>query len=399
MQLTGLTQAEVLQRRANGQGNNAKLPTSRSYAQIFQENLLTFINFVFFTLSLLMFSLKRYGDAFLVVIIISTGIVISIVQEIWAKRKLDAIALLSRPKASVMRDGQEQEIRPEEIVLGDLLLLRSGDQILVDGVVTGPGRVEIDESLLTGESDVVPKSAGDQVYSGTICVSGMVYFEATKVGAETVAYKLVTGARTFRQTYTPLQKEINFIIRSLLLLSCFLLLLVGISFFSRSYSFADIVQHAAVVAGLVPTGLLIAITLAYGTAAVRMLGQDILIQQTNAVESLSNVNVLCLDKTGTLTTIRLISKKLSRSASPRTNYTVIWATMPSRLPAPIAPLKPWCNPVQGIFKPCWPKCPFRRAASGARSPLTLAATFWAHLKCFPMRCISPMRWLIVFKPG
>jgi cation-transporting P-type ATPase E len=302
MQLTGLTQAEVLQRRANGQGNNAKLPTSRSYAQIFQENLLTFINFVFFTLSLLMFSLKRYGDAFLVIIIISTGIVISIVQEIWAKRKLDAIALLSRPKASVMRDGQEQEIRPEEIVLGDLLLLRSGDQILVDGVVTGPGRVEVDESLLTGESDVVPKSAGDQVYSGSICVSGMVYFEATKVGAETVAYKLVTGARTFRHTYTPLQKEINFIIRSLLLLSCFLLLLVGISFFSRSYSFADIVQHAAVVAGLVPTGLLIAITLAYGTAAVRMLGQDILIQQTNAVESLSNVNVLCLDKTGTLTT-------------------------------------------------------------------------------------------------
>jgi cation-transporting P-type ATPase E len=297
----GLSQSEVLQRRAKGQGNNAKLPSSRSYGQIFQENLLTFINFVFFTLSLLMFSLKRYGDAFLVVIIISTGIVIAIVQEIWAKRKLDEIALLSRPKASVIREGQEQEIRPEEIVLGDLVVLRSGDQILVDGVVLGDGKVEVDESLLTGESDLIPKMAGDQVYSGSICVSGTVLFEATKVGAETVAYKLVTGARSFRQVYTPLQKEINFIIRALLLLACFLLLLVGISFFSRSYSFADIVQHAAVVAGIVPTGLLIAITLAYGTAAVRMLGEDILIQQTNAVESLSNVNVLCLDKTGTLT--------------------------------------------------------------------------------------------------
>ncbi len=302
MQLTGLTQPEVLQRRANGQGNNAKLPSSRSYAQIFQENLLTFINFVFFTLSLLMFSLKRYGDAFLVIIIISTGIIIAIVQEIWAKRKLDEIALLSRPKASVIRDGQEQEIRPEEIVLGDRLVLRSGDQILVDGHVVDEGKVEVDESLLTGESDLITKVAGDPVYSGSICVSGSVCFEATKVGAETVAYKLVTGARSFRHVQTPLQKEINFIIRALLLMACFLLLLVGISFFSRSYSFADIVQHAAVVAGIVPTGLLIAITLAYGTAAVRMLGQDILIQQTNAVESLSNVNVLCLDKTGTLTT-------------------------------------------------------------------------------------------------
>ncbi len=302
MQLQGLTAQEVIQRRANGQGNNAKLPTSRSYWQIFSENLLTFINFVFFTLSLLMFGLKRYGDAFLVVIIISTGVIIAIVQEIWAKRKLDAIALLSRPKAVVVRDGITQEILPEEIVLGDLLLLQTGDQILVDGQMIGDDRVEVDESLLTGESDLVPKGRGDTVYSGSNCVSGTAYFEATKVGSDTVAYKLVTGARTFRQIRTPLQQEINLLIRALLMLACFLLLLVGISYFSRSYSFADIVQHAAVVAGIVPTGLLIAITLAYGTAAVRMLGEDILIQQTNAVESLSNVNVLCLDKTGTLTT-------------------------------------------------------------------------------------------------
>jgi cation-transporting ATPase E len=302
MQPQGLTASEVLKRRASGQGNNIKLPTSRSYWQIFRENLLTFINFVFFTLSLLMFALKRYGDAFLVIVIVSTGVVIAIVQEIWAKRKLDKIALLSRPKATVMRDGQAQEIRPEEIVLGDLLILQAGDQILVDGQIVGEGRVEVDESLLTGESDLVPKAHGDQVFSGSHCVSGTAYFEATKVGRDTVAYRLVTGARTFRQVYTPLQQEINLIIRTLLLLACFLLLLVTISYFSRSYSFGDIVQHAAVVAGIVPTGLLIAITLAYGTAAVRMLSEDILIQQTNAVESLSNVNVLCLDKTGTLTT-------------------------------------------------------------------------------------------------
>lgn len=297
----GLTHDEVLRRRAAGQGNNVKIKTSRSYWEIFQENLITFINLVFFSLSGIMIALRRYSDAILVVVVILSGVIIGIVQEIWAKQKLDKIALLQRPTASVIREGQELEITPDELVLGDLLVLRAGDQILVDGVVFGEGKVEVDESLLTGESDLIPKVAGDHVFSGTTCVSGMAYFEATQVGTETVAYKLIIGARSFRKVLTPLQHEINVIIRTLLLVSCFLWLLVGISFFSRTYSFADIVQHAAVVAGLVPAGLLIAITVAYGTGAVRMLGQDVLIQQANAVESLSHVNVLCVDKTGTLT--------------------------------------------------------------------------------------------------
>ncbi len=298
---TGLTHDEVLRRRAAGQGNNVKIKTSRSYWEIFQENLITFINMVFFSLSAIMIALRRYGDAILVAVVILTGVVIGIVQEIWAKRKLDEIALLQRPTASVIREGKELEIVPDDLVLGDFMALRSGDQILVDGVIVGEGKVEVDESLLTGESDLIVKTAGDQVFSGTTCVSGMAYFEATQVGTYTVAYKLITGARSFRKVLTPLQREINFVIRALLMVSCFLWLLVGISFFSRTYSFADIVQHAAVVAGLVPAGLLIAITVAYGTGAVRMLGQDVLIQQANAVESLSHVDVLCVDKTGTLT--------------------------------------------------------------------------------------------------
>jgi cation-transporting P-type ATPase E len=298
---TGLTHDEVLRRRAAGQGNNVKIKTSRSYWEIFQENLITFINMVFFSLSAIMIALRRYGDAILVAVVILTGVVIGIVQEIWAKRKLDEIALLQRPTASVIREGKELEIVPDDLVLGDFMALRSGDQILVDGVIVGDGKVEVDESLLTGESDLIVKTAGDQVFSGTTCVSGMAYFEATQVGTQTVAYKLITGARSFRKVLTPLQREINFVIRALLMVSCFLWLLVGISFFSRTYSFADIVQHAAVVAGLVPAGLLIAITVAYGTGAVRMLGQDVLIQQANAVESLSHVDVLCVDKTGTLT--------------------------------------------------------------------------------------------------
>ncbi|UBF23607.1 HAD-IC family P-type ATPase [Kovacikia minuta CCNUW1] len=301
----GLTEQEASQRRAAGQGNNVKLQSSRSYRRILQENLFTFINAVFFAISAVMLVLHRYSDAVLVVVVIVSGILMNIAQEIWAKRKLDEIALLNRPIATIVRDGREVQTSPGEIVLGDILAVRSGDQILVDGTVVGEGRIDVDESLLTGESDMIPKLAGDSVYSGTFCVSGGGYFEATKVGMETVAYKLVTGARAFRQVYTPLQQEINLVIRIILLLACFLWILVAISFLSRSLPLADIVQRAAVIAGLVPAGLLVAITLAYGMGAVRMLGENVLIQQANAVESLSNVDTLCLDKTGTLTTNQL----------------------------------------------------------------------------------------------
>lgn len=310
LQPQGLTEEEAIKRRAEGLGNNVFLQTSRSYRQIINENIFNFINIVFFAISAVMILLRRYSDAFLVVVIISSGVIIAVCQEIWAKRKLDEIALLNRPHTTVIREGNKRDIDPTEIVQGDIIVLAAGDQILVDGVVVGDGRIDVDESLLTGESDLISKVAQDNVYSGTICVNGAACFEATKVGTETVAYKLMTGARAFRHVYTPLQQEINLIIRILLLLACYLWILVGISFTSRSYTLADIVQHAAVVAGLVPSGLLIAITLAYGTAAVRMLGQDVLIQQANAVESLSHVNILCLDKTGTLTSNQIELQKV-----------------------------------------------------------------------------------------
>lgn len=307
--LEGLTEQEVTVRRAAGQGNNVKLESSRSYWQIFEENLFTFINGIFFTISLVMFLLNRVGDGILVVIVIFGGVLVNIYQEIWAKQQLDRIALLSRPMATVIRDGQLQDLDPSKIVLGDILLVRPGDQIVVDGEVLG-GRVEIDESLLTGESDLIPKQAGAPVYSGSFCVSGSACYQAQKVGKDTVAYKLMAGARAFRRVLTPLQVEINVVIRVFMLIACFLWILVAISFVSRDYSFNDLVQRAAVIAGLVPAGLLIAITLSYGLGAVRMIREDVLIQQANAVESLSNVDTLCLDKTGTLTTNQITLKDI-----------------------------------------------------------------------------------------
>jgi cation-transporting ATPase E len=305
LQIQGLSQAEVQLRQQQGQTNNVKLPSSRSYWRIFQENLFTFVNAVFFAISGVFLLLNRLSDAVFVTAIIFSGVLIGIIQEIWAKQKLDQIALLNRPQATIIRDRQAIHTDPNQIVLDDILLLNPGDQILVDGAIVGDGRIEVDESLLTGESDLIPKIDGEAVYSGSFCVSGSAYYQAQKVGKDTIAYQLMVGAREFRQVYTPLQVEINVVIRVLLLLACFLWLLIGISFVSRSQSLNEVVQRAAVVAGLIPAGLLIAITLAYAMGAIRMLGQNVLIQQTNAVESLSNVDVLCLDKTGTLTTNQL----------------------------------------------------------------------------------------------
>lgn len=302
LQLQGLSEPEVIKRRVAGEGNNAKLRTSRSYGQILQENLFTVINIIFFAISLVMFRLGRFSDGVLVIIVIFGGVLVNIYQEIWAKQQLDRIALLNRPKATVIRAGVKCQIDPTELVRGDVLLVQPGDQIVVDGPIVGEGRIEVDESLLTGESDLVPKQRADWVYSGSFCVSGIACYEAEKVGAETVAYRLMSGARAFRRSLTPLQVEINVVIRIFMLIACFLWALVGISFLSSSYSANEIVQRFAVIAGLVPAGLLLAITLAYGLGAVRMVGQDVLIQQANAVESLSNVDTLCLDKTGTLTT-------------------------------------------------------------------------------------------------
>ncbi|MGK7919045.1 MAG: HAD-IC family P-type ATPase [Trichodesmium sp.] len=303
--INGLTQQEVINRRAAGLGNHVKLDTSRSYQQILKENLFTFINTVFLTISIVLISISRYGDAFLVIVVILGGVIVSVCQEIWAKQKLDQIALLTRPLATVIRESQQQNIDPSEIVVGDILVAKAGDQIVVDGQVVGEGKIEVDESLLTGESDLILKQVGKPVYSGSFCVSGTAFYEAQKVGSESLAYKITVSARAFRQIYTPLQQEINLVIRVFLLLSCFLWLLVAINCYFGFYTFADSVQYAAVIAGLVPSGLYLAITLAYALGAVRMVGQEVLIQQANAVESLSNVDILCLDKTGTLTTNRI----------------------------------------------------------------------------------------------
>ena len=303
----GLSELEVVARRAQGQGNNVKLQTSRSYVDILRQNAFTFINTVLFAIGLVLILMGRTGDAVVTAGLVLLNVIVGVWQEGRAKRKLDQIALLTRPRATVIREGRERTLDPAEIVLGDVLVIRPGDQIVVDGKVIGPesGRADVDESLLTGESDLILKRINDTVLSGSFCVTGSLMVEATHVGAASFAHQVTAGARAFRQVKTPLQRDIDFVIRLMVLLATQLGVLLAISYALQHAPVVEMVQIAAVIVALVPQGLFFMTTVTYAMGAVRMAGKGALVQQSNAIESMSHVDVLCLDKTGTLTTNRI----------------------------------------------------------------------------------------------
>lgn len=303
--LQGLSDREAASRRAVGQGNDVPVQTSRTYWDILRDNLFTFINGAYFFLSLVLIALGRASDVLVLASVVLLNVVINVVQEIRAKKKLDNIALLTRPKASVIRAGQERSIDPAEIVIGDVLIVRPGDQIVVDGAIIGESAIKVDESLLTGESDLISKQTGDPVYSGSFCVSGKGYYEAEKVGADSLASRMTTEARRFRKVLTPLQQHINMIIRLLLGMVIILGLITVLRMILGVTPFTTGIQNMAVIVGLVPIGLYFMITLTYALGAVRIAEQSALVQQSNAVESISHVDVMCLDKTGTLTANRI----------------------------------------------------------------------------------------------
>ncbi len=304
-----LTDAEAAARRAAGQGNPPPPHSGRSQWRTIRENVFTFINNAIFLLGIGLILVGRAMDAVISVGIILTNVVVSVLQEIRAKHMLDQIALLTRPTATVVRDSGERSVPPEELVIGDTVKLSPGDQVLVDGNVIS-GALQVDESQLTGESDLIRKGVGDEVRSGSFVASGAGYFTVMRVGQDSVAGQLAKGARAYRRVLTPLQQQINLTIRVLLLLVIYLELLVVANGLVKALPLPQGVQQATVIVGLVPNGLFVAIAVAYALGAVRIARQGALVQQANAVESLSNVDILCLDKTGTLTTNRLKFKDI-----------------------------------------------------------------------------------------
>jgi cation-transporting P-type ATPase E len=303
-ELAGLSAAEAAARQRRGEANTPVSGTSRSYATILRTNVFSFFNTVLFVIGVALLALGRYNDAFTSVGLGLVNAMISAVQEIRAKRKLDRLQLLDRAPVLVVRDGRETEVGPEEVVRGDVLRVRPGDQIVVDGPLVD-GWVEADESLLTGESDPVVKQLGDDLRSGSLCVAGEGHQLARDVGAASYAGRLTTEARRSTTDATPLQRRIAFVVRLVIALVVLMSGAILAQAFLEGFTLLRTVQITAVLSGLVPYGLFFLIAVAYTAGAARIAGHGALVQQVNGVESVSNVDVVCTDKTGTLTTGRL----------------------------------------------------------------------------------------------
>ena len=332
--LSGLTDEEAAARRARGEGNVAPPATGRSYWQILRENLFTFINITLFGLGFTLALLGRWLDAIVSTCVILTNVVVSVVQEVRAKQTLDKIALLTRPQVTLIRSGEEREAPPDEIVIGDVLKVGPGDQIVVDGKVVGDGRMSVDESQLTGESNLIEKREGDPVYSGSFCVSGSAYYVTEKVGSQSLANQITAGARAFRRVLTPLQGQINLVIRIVLLIVVYFELLMVMNSFLKRINLAQSVENSAIIASLVPNGLFLSIAVAYAIGAVRIIRFGALVQQSNAIESLSNVDVLCMDKTGTLTANRLQLTSVQPFAGDETDLRRVLGVMSASTASP-----------------------------------------------------------------
>jgi cation-transporting P-type ATPase E len=303
--IQGLTESEARERRERGLGNDTRVRTGRTYWDIVRANLFTTYNNLLFAIGVALIVLGRYYDAATSVGIGLVNALISTAQEIRAKRQLDRIALVSTPTVVVVREGSERNADPAELVVGDIVRVGTGDQIVVDGEVVGEGTLEVDESLLTGEPDLIRKGTGDRLFSGSFCVTGSGYLRAEGVGAESFANRLTATARSFAATKTPLQRKVDLVVRFVMLVVVFMSVLILVAALFEGLPNVRLVQIAAVLSGQVPYGLFLMITVAYALGAAAIAREGALVQQVNAVESLSNIDVLCMDKTGTLTANRL----------------------------------------------------------------------------------------------
>ena len=301
----GLSQREADARRRRGEGNATDDRSSRSYTRILRTNVFSFFNVILFVIGAALLALGRYNDAFVSVGLGLVNAAIGAVQEIRAKRKLDRLQLLDRDVVTVVRDGRDVEVAPEAVVRGDVVHVRPGDQILVDGPVLDGGQIEVDESLLTGESEPLLKKPGEDLLSGSFCVGGAGHQLARDVGAASYANRLTADARRVSADTTPLQQRIQFVIRLVMLFVALMGATILLQSALEGFSVVRVVQTTAVLSGLVPYGLFTLVAVAYTVGAAKSAGQGALVQRVNAVESVSNVDVVCTDKTGTLTTGRL----------------------------------------------------------------------------------------------
>ena len=307
---TGLTPKEVVQRIESGQSNAVKTSTSRSVQDIVRANVFTLFNGIIFAAMVLVLITGSWRDAvFGFVIIINTGI--GIVTELRAKRTLDRLSILVASDFLVHRDGRDVEVPHNEIVLDDLLWIRAGEQVPADGQIIQTWGLELDESMLTGESRTVRHKVGEQVYSGATAVSGMALVKVNAVGSHSYAATLTAQAKVYKKTVSDLNKGINTILKFMTFLVvplCILLILSQIhtvggwgTALSTGEWRQAVVSAVAGVVGMIPEGLVLLTSLNFAVAAMRLARHNTLVQELESVETLARVDALNLDKTGTIT--------------------------------------------------------------------------------------------------
>ena len=302
----GLSSAEVEARVAEGKVNGEQTVRTKSVAQILRSNILTFFNFVFVALAVLLSGFVDDGMdgignfGFLILIVFNT--LVGIVQELRAKRTMDKLALLSAPKAFVLRDGDLQEIAIEQIVLDDVMELAAGRQVCADSVIV-EGRCEVNESLVTGEPDAIVKNVGDHVISGSFVVSGKAKCRVEHIGAENFVMKISSGAKYFKKPTSEIWRALMLIVKVMSIV----IVPVGVALFCSKF-FRDasdvndiVVTTIGSVIGMIPSGLVALASTVFCVSVVRLSRKKTLAQDLYCVETLARVDVLCLDKTGTIT--------------------------------------------------------------------------------------------------
>ncbi|MGH2671575.1 MAG: HAD-IC family P-type ATPase [Actinomycetota bacterium] len=306
----GLTKAEVDERVARGQVNDVPVAPSRTVAEIVRANVITRFNALLGSMLVVILVVGPLQDALFGFVLIANAVV-GIGQELRAKRTLDRLAVLTSPRARIVREAKVREAPVSDVVLDDVLELQPGDQVVVDGRVLEGRGLEVDESLLTGEAEPVVKRPGDEVLSGSFVSAGSGRFCATRVGAEAYAARLAEQARRFTLTRSELRGGIDQILRIVTWLLIPTAALLIASQLRSNASVHDALRGSvAGTVAMVPEGLVLLTSVAFAVGVVRLARHHVLVQELPAVEVLARVDVLCIDKTGTLTEGRLVVEEV-----------------------------------------------------------------------------------------
>ena len=299
--MTGLTNEQVQERIAEGKVNANENPNTRTYKQIIRENTLTFFNFLNLVLLVLVLFVRSYKNSmFMGIILINT--VIGIIQEVRAKKTIDKLAILTESKTVVLREGKKWNISTEKLVIDDLIFLKTGDQVPADVKIL-EGSVEVNESLLTGESDNLAKNPGDELFSGSFVTSGEACCQVIHVGKDNYASQITSEAKEFKRHNSELRNSLNAILK---VISIIIVPLGAMLFYKQYYIVGDtlkdsVVNMVAAVLGMIPEGLVLLTSVALTLGSMVLATKKTLVQELYCIETLARVDTLCLDKTGTIT--------------------------------------------------------------------------------------------------